>query len=135
MARRLILDTNVLIDYERGAIDRKVLDRHELLLPAIVVAEFRVGIEICVGTAVARRSERALEALLDLCTVLDYTLGTAERHARLSTDSRRSGRRRGAYDLIIAAHAAETGDTILTRDAAARFGGLTGVRAVEPAEL
>ena len=38
---------------------------------------------------------------------------------------------RGAHDLIIAAHAAETGRTILSRDAKARFGDLAGVSAID----
>ena len=44
---------------------------------------------------------------------------------------RRSGSRRGAHDLIIAAHAAQTGRTILSRAAMARFGQLPGVSAVD----
>ena len=38
-----------------------------------------------------------------------------------------AGRPRGALDLIMAAHAAETDRTIVGRDAAARFGELPGV--------
>ena len=135
MARRLILDTNILIDIERDALDRNSLLHHELALPAIVIAEFLMGIELLAAPARARRSEAVLATMLELCTTLDYTLSTAEHHARLSSEARRSGRPRGGYDLIIAAHAAETGDTILTRDAAARFGGLPGVRAASPADL
>ncbi|SBW26104.1 hypothetical protein FDG2_4784 [Candidatus Protofrankia californiensis] len=43
--------------------------------------------------------------------------------------SRRIGRRHGAHDLIIAAHAAETGKIIFGRDAKARFADLPGVLA------
>ena len=45
MGRRLILDTNVLIAYERGTIDRAALDKDELAIGAVSVAEYRVGIE------------------------------------------------------------------------------------------
>lgn len=44
---------------------------------------------------------------------------------------RMSGTPRGTPDLIIAAHAAETGRMVLTRDAAGRFGGLSGTRAID----
>jgi predicted nucleic acid-binding protein len=44
---------------------------------------------------------------------------------------RRTGTPRRAHDLIIAAHAAETGRIILSRDARARFGGLLGIAAAE----
>jgi predicted nucleic acid-binding protein len=84
MGRRLILDTNILIAYERGTVD-----------------------------------------------VLDYTQATAAHHGRLLAHVRRSGSPRGAHDLIIAAHAAETGRMILSRDAKARFGDLPGVSAID----
>jgi hypothetical protein len=51
------------------------------------------------------------------------------RHRRLLAQVRRSGTPRGAYDLIIAAHAAETGRTVLSRDVKARFNDLPGVTA------
>jgi len=44
---------------------------------------------------------------------------------------RRSGAPRAAHDLIIAAHGAETGRIILTRDAKARFRELPGVSALD----
>ncbi|GAA1798915.1 hypothetical protein [Nostocoides veronense] len=46
MARRLILDTNVLIDYERGSIDAAALDDADLAIAALTVAEYRTGIEL-----------------------------------------------------------------------------------------
>jgi predicted nucleic acid-binding protein len=46
MGRRLILDTNVLIAYERGTIDRATLDEDELAIASVSVAEYRVGIEL-----------------------------------------------------------------------------------------
>ncbi len=42
MGRRLILDTNVLIAYERGTIDRAALDTDELAVAAVSIAEYRV---------------------------------------------------------------------------------------------
>jgi tRNA(fMet)-specific endonuclease VapC len=55
---------------------------------------------------------------------------TAAHHGRLLAHVRRSGSPRGAHDLIIAAHAAETGRMILSRDAKARFGDLPWVSAI-----
>ncbi len=57
MGRRLILDTNVLIAYERGTIDRTALDADELAIAAVSVAEYRVGIELAdtPGRAAAAR--------------------------------------------------------------------------------
>ena len=44
MGRRLILDTNVLIAYEHGSIDRAALDNDGLAIAAVSVAEYPVGI-------------------------------------------------------------------------------------------
>lgn len=129
MARRLILDTNLLIEYERGSLDREPLDDDEIAVAAITVAEFRVGIELAETPRRAALRARVLAVLLSAIDVLDYTETTAAHHAQLLAAVRRSGTPRGAHDLIIAAHAAETGRTILGRDAAARFGRLPGVLA------
>ena len=64
--------------------------------------------------------------------VLTYTEATAAHHARLIAHVRRSGTSRSAHDLIIAAHASESGRIVLSRDAAARFGDLPGVIAAQP---
>ncbi|WP_308492601.1 PIN domain-containing protein [Microbacterium terrisoli] len=130
MARRLILDTNLLIGYERGDIDRAQFDDDELAVAAITVAEFRVGIELAATPERAADRARLLAVVLAEVDVLDYTETTAAHHARLLADVRRRGTSRGAHDLIIAAHAAETGRTIVSRDASARFGDLPGVLAV-----
>jgi hypothetical protein len=42
----LILDTNIPIVYERGAMDRSSLDDDELAIAWVSVAEYRVGIEM-----------------------------------------------------------------------------------------
>ena len=129
MGRRLILDTNVLIAYERGKIDRSALDADELAVAAVTIAEYRVGIELADTPARAADRARALAAITSAVEVLDYTEATAACHARLIAHARRAGTPRGAHDLIIAAHALQTGRTVLTFDAKARFGDLPGVSA------
>ncbi|WFE41748.1 PIN domain-containing protein [Micromonospora sp. WMMD998] len=131
MGRRLILDTNVLIAYERGTLDRASLDEDELAIAAVTVAEYRIGIELADTVARAPDRARALAAIVSAVDVLDYTEATAAHHARLIAHVRRAGTPRGAHDLIIAAHAAETGRAILSRDAKARFGDLPNVLAAE----
>jgi predicted nucleic acid-binding protein len=131
VGRRLILDTNVLIAYERGTIDRSALDDDELSIAAVSVAEYRVGIELADTAERAAERARALALITAAVDVLDYTEGTAAHHGRLLAHVRRSGTPRGAHDLIIAAHAAETGRIVLTRDARARFADLPGVSAVD----
>jgi tRNA(fMet)-specific endonuclease VapC len=130
MGRRLILDTVILIAYERGTMDRSSLDDDELAIASVTVAEYRVGIEMADTADRAAERARALAAILSAVDVLDYTQVTAANHARLLAHARRIGTPRGAHDLIIAAHAAETGRIIVSRDAKARFGDLPGVTAI-----
>jgi tRNA(fMet)-specific endonuclease VapC len=131
VGRRLILDTNVLIAYERGKIDRAALDADELAVAAVTIAEYRVGIELADTPARAADRARALVAITSAVEVLDYTEATAACHAQLIAYARRAGTPRGAHDLIIAAHAAQTGRTVLAFDAKARFADLPGVSATD----
>src|SRR5215469_6076415 len=114
MGRRLILDTNILIAYERGTIDRSAFDEDELAVASISIAEYRTGIELADTPERAAERARALATITSVIDVLDYTQVTAAHHARLLAHVRRSGSPRGAHDLIIAAHAAETGRLVLT---------------------
>jgi predicted nucleic acid-binding protein len=123
----VILDTNVLIAYERGTIDRTALREDELSIAAITLAEYRVGIEMADTVERAATRSRWLDVVLGEVEVLEYTGKTADHHARLLAHIRRTGQPRGAHDLTIAAHAAETGRTIISRDAKARFANLPGV--------
>jgi tRNA(fMet)-specific endonuclease VapC len=131
MGRRLILDTNVLIAYERGTVDRAALDDDELAIASVSVAEYRVGIELADTPERAAERARALTTITSVIDVLDYTAITAAHHGRLLAHVHRSGTPRGAHDLIIAAHAAETGRTVVSRDVKARFNDLPGVTAID----
>ncbi|MFQ6226795.1 PIN domain-containing protein [Nocardia sp. NPDC002869] len=132
MGRRLILDTGVLIAYERGTIDRTAYDDDDLAIAAVTVAAFRVGIELADTAERAAQRSRRLALLLADLDILEYTDATATRHAQLLAQVRRSGRPRGAHDLIIAAHAAETGRAVVSLDTKAKFGDLDGVTAITP---
>ncbi|HHW83675.1 MAG TPA: type II toxin-antitoxin system VapC family toxin [Actinomycetales bacterium] len=132
MGQPLIFDTNVLIEFERGSLDREVFDEDDLAVAALTVAELRAGVEIAGTNALRKARDTTITALVRMVTVLHYTDATAAHHARLLAHTRRSGRPRGAHDLILAAHAAETGRTLVTWDAAARFADLPGVLAREP---
>jgi tRNA(fMet)-specific endonuclease VapC len=131
VARRLILDTGILIRAERGRVrvDRAVRDDDDVAIAAITAAELRVGVELADA---GRRQDRAayVEDVLATVPVEDYTLEVAATHARLLAHVRRSGRSRGAHDLIIAATAAASGRTVLTFDASAAFADLPGVDAL-----
>lgn len=59
-----------------------------------------------------------------------YDLSIAQAHGRPMAGVHRSGTRRGAHDLIIAATAAVTRRTIVTVDRSVRFDELPGVECV-----
>ncbi|MEV0622442.1 PIN domain-containing protein [Nonomuraea sp. NPDC050404] len=130
MARRLILDTGVLIAAERGkaAVNDVIADADDVAIAAITVAELLMGVEMADD---ARRPDRQafVDEALALIPVEEYTTDVARVHARLMAHARKEGRKRRAYDLLIAATAAATARTIVTMDASAGFYGLPGVRA------
>jgi predicted nucleic acid-binding protein len=95
------------------------------------VAEYRVGIELADTPERAAERERALAAITSVIEVMDYTAATAAHHGRLLAHVRRAGTTRGAHDLIIAAHAAETGRTVVSKDVKARFNDVPGVTAID----
>lgn len=128
MARRLILDTGVLIASERSGADltAAVSADDDLVIAAVTVAELLVGVELASSERRAPR-EAFVQKVLDVLPVEPYGLATAEVHAKLLAHAHRTGRRRGAHDLIIAATALVTGRTIVTTDTSAAFHDLPGV--------
>lgn len=132
MARRLILDTGVLIASERASspwADALEAD-DDVALAAVTIAELRTGVELA---GASRRAARAafLERVLATIPIQGYDLAVAPVHGRLLAAVHRAGTQRGAHDLIIAATAAATKRTIVTADSPARFGDLTGVECLQ----
>lgn len=132
MARRLILDTCLIIAMERDArsLDGNVIaDDDDVVIAAVTAAELLQGCELA-RPEVRERRETFVNGLLESIGVEDYTLDTARTHARLLAHTRRTGKPRGAHDLIIAATAAATGRSVVTSDAAACFSSLPGVDSI-----
>ena len=88
-------------------------------------AELLVGVELADDT---RRAARAsfVRSVLDTVPVEDYDVQVARVHAILLAHTRRTGRPRGAHDLIIAATAAARDRLVVSTDTAA-FADLPGV--------
>lgn len=129
MARRVILDTGVLIAIERGRLDvDAVLGADDAAIAAITSMELLVGAERADD---AHRQARAVhvEALLSGLPIEAYNLGVARVQARLVVEAMSEGKPRSAYDMMIASTAAATNRVLLTTDASAGFDQLSGVRA------
>jgi tRNA(fMet)-specific endonuclease VapC len=84
-------------------------------IAAITAAELTVGVELADGK---RRGRRAafVAAVLDTVSVETYDLDVARVHGALLAHVRRSGRPRGAHDLVIAATARARGREVVTAD-------------------
>lgn len=124
---RVMLDTAVLIGAERSraALDRLVHDDDDVAIAAVTAAELLVGVELADD---AHRPRRAafVQSVLDTLPVEIYDLPVARAHAQLLAHARRSGRSRGAHDLLIAATAVARERTVVTSDGTG-FADLPGV--------
>ena len=127
MGRRLLLDTGVLINWERGKLPASTIAADDdLCLSVVVVAEYMTGVELA-PPGYRASMERFLDTLLEEVPILPYDEEIVPSHARLLAWTRQHGNPRSQHDLIIAATAAVTGRTILTTDQKARFHELPGV--------
>ncbi len=127
-----MLDTNVLIVAERSAfdLDSLITDDDEPAVAAITIAELGVGVEIATGKR--RQARRAfLDDVVSSLPILGYDLEVARVHTGLLLAVRKSGRPRGAHDLIIAATAKATGRVVVTADRSG-FDDLPGVDVRRP---
>src|SRR5690625_4934456 len=119
---RLILDTGVLISGVRGRVDISALaDADDVALPAVAVAEYLAGtlLDPDPGRAAAQRA--FLDEVLQVLPIHEYNRVVADHHAALLAHVQRTGSKRGAHDLIIAATARATDRIVLTTDERARL--------------
>ncbi|MDQ2708086.1 MAG: PIN domain-containing protein [Actinomycetota bacterium] len=124
---RIILDTGVLIKAARRRLPLDTLAaQDDLAVPAIVLTEFLVGVEMDPDDARRAIQRSFLDAIVAVVPVVDYTHKVVPHHVDLLTYTRRAGRPRGPLDLIIAATARAT-ERILLTDARAAFEDLPGV--------
>jgi tRNA(fMet)-specific endonuclease VapC len=128
MARRVLLETSVLVAFERGVLrPQDAVQRGDsLAVSAITAAELLVAAEL----APAERAEakrREIDDVLALHDIVDYDLSVARVHALLMAQVRRDGQPRGALDLAIAATAVASRRVLITTDSKAKFTDLPGL--------
>jgi tRNA(fMet)-specific endonuclease VapC len=114
-----MLDTTVLVTVERSAasLDAVIDDEDDVAIAAITAAELLVGVELSDGKSRQRRST-FVENVLSTIPIEPYDLDVARTHASLLAHTRRSGRPRGAHDLLIAATALTHSRTVVSADPA-----------------
>lgn len=107
-----------MIDAERGRaapLEALIGDEDDVAIAAITAAELTVGVELADGERRQTR-EAFVAAVLGAVSVEAYDLDVARVHGALLAYTRRSGRPRGAHDLIIAATARARGRKVVTAD-------------------
>jgi tRNA(fMet)-specific endonuclease VapC len=124
---RLILDSAVLIDAERkgATLDRLIADEDDVAIAAVTAAELLVGVELADPARQQKRSA-FVRSVLETVPVENYDLPVARAHALLLAHVRRTGKPRGAHDLVNAATAVAHDRMVVTADARA-FADLPGV--------
>jgi tRNA(fMet)-specific endonuclease VapC len=115
---RLILDTSILIEAERGEgnLFGSLDDVDDVAIAALTVAEMQVGVRLTHGRRQRDRHQRFLASVLDAISVETYDLEVAAAHADLLAHARRTGNPRPAHDLIIAATARARDREVVTLD-------------------
>lgn len=132
MARRLILDTGVLIGFERRTIEPASILQpdDDVAISAVTLSELLMGVKLADSDKRPGR-EAVVRAARELCVVENFTDATSEYHAELQVHCRKIGKPRGELDLIIAATSLATSRVVVTLDKRAGFGSLPGVVAIE----
>lgn len=124
-----MLDTGVLVAVARERLDpAEILAEDDVAIPAIVIAEFLVGVELDSDPARQAAQRAFLDEVLAVVPVEDYTQRVARHHADLLAYTRRTGRPRGPHDIIVAATARASDRLLVTTDVRAGFAELPEVR-------
>lgn len=131
MVRRLIVDTGVLVatERQRRSLLNVIAEDDDVVISAITVAELQAGVELADEEHRPAREEYVAGVVASI-PIEPYGSRTALAHAHLLAATRRSGRPRGAHDLIVAATAVATGRTVITTDRRAGFAELPGVESL-----
>jgi tRNA(fMet)-specific endonuclease VapC len=105
----------VAAERSEASIDAAIGDDDDVAIAAITAAELLVGVELGEGR---RRDKRRsfVEEVLSTVPIERYDLEVARAHASLLAHTRRTGRSRGAHDLVIAATAVARSRIVVSAD-------------------
>lgn len=117
-----MLDTNAVGAFMRGNssnLDKRIATAtaERLVMSAVSYGETLYGLSNNPG---ARRLWAAAEHFLGLVKIVDWTAETGRRYGGLRAEMRRAGKSLQPLDMLIAAHALETGATLVSSDRAFR---------------
>jgi tRNA(fMet)-specific endonuclease VapC len=109
-----LLDTSVLIGFERGGSLPAVPDDDDTGISAVTASELLHGVHRARTAAQRVRREAFVTTVLSVIPVLPFDLDTARLHARIWADLAGSGNAPGSHDLMIAATALVRGWSVVT---------------------
>ena len=116
--KRLVLDTNVLIPLLRNAANYSHLFKtyDEVILPAIVVGEYKAGL---FATETGEKNRQSLSDYIEdpNVRVVPITDRTSDLYAKIYQELRKKGKPIPQNDMWIAASALENGADLATGDA------------------
>lgn len=97
------------------ALDTVIGDEDDVAIAAVTAAELLVGVELADRRSRQRRHS-FVDDVLSAIPIETYDLEVARVHATLLAHTRRSGRPRGAHDLLIAATALARRRVVVSAD-------------------
>ncbi len=112
----IVLDTSAVVDLERAgaALADSVPDREcEFFLPAIVLAELWIGVELSSGDDLRKQRLRRIRSLLQHATLIPFGDEIAPTYARIFVELRRRGTPIPSNDLAIAPTTVHHGHEVL----------------------
>ena len=123
MKPRFMLDTNAVSAFMHGrnpSLDQRISAhaRLELCVSAVTYGEISYGLAL---RPEATRLAAAAETLFRLVEIMPWTHEVAQRYGDMRAALRREGRSLQPLDMLIAAHALETGTILVSGDGAFRF--------------
>lgn len=118
-----MVDTSVFVALDRQQAEVKDLFAREdhLLVSTLTIAELREGVLRSAGLLGRERRQKILSFVLQNCEIAGLDLAAALEFAHLRVLTAKSGKPRGAIDLMIAATARVHRAEVLTFDTAAGF--------------
>jgi tRNA(fMet)-specific endonuclease VapC len=133
----LVVDTSAFVVHERADAPDNLIDglTEALVMPAIVLAELLVGVQLAATRARAAQRQAQVDAFRARVPVVDFGPAVAARWAELFASLRRAGRVVPANDLCVAATALSIGwDVLVGHRDEAHFRRVPdlGVQTIEP---
>ena len=114
----IIIDTSILIDFERGFIDMtphiKGREQEEFYISVITASELLHGVFRAKDLDIRSRRSAFVEGILERFSIIPIDLSTARIHSQLWADLESQGIMIGLHDLWLAAACISNGHTLVT---------------------